>query len=383
MKLFLRFSLLVCVFLFSQCTSFKVTKIDSTNSINIPAGMVYSLPKTSLKVNVSISKVTNIKGPFAEYAEKLLGLKNVVTVNQTAFHVTGVDIESSTIPDTAHQYIISKKSHLFKKNKTVYNLNDFGGVIGVNSRQYLNQDSISKCFAMFVKQESVAYSDFFKLYADASQIEKIDTVYEIVKTDSVVMSKPIIKRTLVTKTVQQRAEETADYILKFRMKRYELISANQEIPYSKEAFEFMNNQLVKIENDYMELFTGISYTENQQLSFIIVPEKSTINNPIKLFNFSEDFGVVDQSDPNSQQYSISFEPSVLFMPDTTLAKKRLEIPYRNPILCKVYILLNGENLPSVFEIPLFQFGKLNYFPRKIKSFEINGSTGLIKRIVTN
>ena len=63
------------------------------------------------------------------------------------------------------------------------------------------------------------------------------------------MSKPIIKRTLVTKTSQQRAEEAADYILKFRMKRYELITASQEIAYSKEAIEYMNEQLVKMENE--------------------------------------------------------------------------------------------------------------------------------------
>lgn len=380
MKLVNKLPLLFIVFLFSQCTSYKVTKMG--NSEIVPSsGMVYSLPKTAIKVNVSVSKETTIKGPFAEYAEKLLGLKNIITVNQTAFHVVGIDIETSLIPDTAYQYIITKKSFPLRKHKTTFNYNNSGLLVGVNTNSKFTRDTSSSHFSMAIKQESVAYSDFFKLYADASQIEKIDTVYEIVKTDSVVMSKPIIKRTLVTKTVQQRAEETADYILKFRMKRYELIAANQEIPYSKESFEYMNNQLMKIENEYMELFTGISYTETQQFSFLVIPDKSNTQIPINLFNFSEEFGVTDNSDSNSQQYAIGFEPMNLFNPDTVIAKKRVEIPYRNPIKTKVYILLNGEILPHFFEIPIFQFGRLNYFPKNVKSILFDENTGMVKRII--
>jgi hypothetical protein len=267
MKIKFRLLIVLLVFVFTQCVNYKATKIDSNIVPVTGNGMVYSLPQTALKVAVTYTKETKVKGPFAEYAEKLLGLKNVIAVNQTNFLITNITIDGTNIADTAHQYLISKGKSLFGCRRTTYDLNHVGALVGMNTRMKPIKDSVFNHFSMAVKQESFSYPDFFKLYADASQIEKIDTVYETVKMDTITMSKPIIKRTLVTKTVQQRAEEAADYILKFRIKRYELIAANQEVPYTKEALEFMNNQLVKIENEYLELFTGITYSESYQVSY--------------------------------------------------------------------------------------------------------------------
>ena len=147
----------------------------------------------------------------------------------------------------------------------------------------------------------------FKLYADNSQVERIDTVYELVQMDSIVMSKPIIKRSLVTKTLEQRAEEAADYILKFRMKRFELLSAYQEVPYSKEAFEYLTRELEDTENKYLELFTGINLTEINSHQFILVPEKNDRNSNVRIFGFSTSEGITDIDDVDSEIYSIEFE----------------------------------------------------------------------------
>ncbi len=338
-------------------------------------GIMYCLPQTALRVNVKMSKVTKIKGPFSEYAEKLLGLKNVITQNQTGYQITDITINPENIPDTAHQYIV-RKHGCFSKRSSLFYFNQLGNVSGLNTSKKIWKDTASLSNAVVVNSGNLNYPNFFKLYADASQIEKIDTVYEIIKMDTIVMSKPIIKRTLVTKTIQQRAEEAADYILKFRLKRYELIAASQEIAYSKEALEFMNNQLIKMENDYLELFTGITQTENIEFNTEVIPRELK-NDTIPLFGFSEEKGVEPFREPNTNRYSLLLKANRIVAGDTIPAKVKTTIPYRNPEPVKVSILLNGTALPQCFTIPILQYGIVRYLPRYIKSFAVDSQTGTI------
>lgn len=374
---FILLSLVVVVF--SQCTSYKATKITSTNAIHHNQGIVYSLPQTALRVDVKIIKEVKIKGPFAEYAEKLLGLKNVITLNQTSYKIADITINPENIPDTANQYLIRKSSFL-KCRSSHFNFNQFGNISGINLRQRAIKDTINASNTFVLNAENVNYPNFFKLYADASQIEKIDTVYEPVRMDTIMMSKPIIKRTLITKTIQQRAEEAADYILKFRLKRYELITATQEIAYSKEAFEFMNNQLIKMENDYLELFTGITQTKNFEFSTEIIPNESQKNSIVPLFGFSAEKGVESLTEPSTDQYSLTFTTNLIGAKDTIPAKARTAIPYRNPEITTVKLLLNNIPLPQHFTIPILQYGVVRYLPKHIKSLVIDSKTGTISTL---
>ena len=40
--------------------------------------VTYALPTTTLKMTVSVSKVQDVRGYFADYAESLLGLTNII-----------------------------------------------------------------------------------------------------------------------------------------------------------------------------------------------------------------------------------------------------------------------------------------------------------------
>ncbi|MEI6347747.1 MAG: DUF4831 family protein [Bacteroidota bacterium] len=363
-----------------QCTSYKAIHLNSSNQNLVNTGLVYTLPQTALIANITVEKETKIKGPFAEYAEKLLGLKNVIAFNQTSYKISNIKISAIDIPDTAHQYLISQKGCSLFRRSSRFHLNGLGTIDQINSRSRRKLDSTLSSARLSITPPTASYPNFFKLYADASQIEKIDTVYETVKMDTIVMSRPIIKRTLVTKTVQQRAEEAADYILKFRLKRYELISATQEIPYSKDAFEFMNTQLIKMENDYLELFTGITQSESQQIDMMVCPSNTSQNKSIPLFGFSEDKGITEISEKNIEQYSLLLKTNNIIKKDSIIAKPKELIPYRNPEMTTIYIQNNGLNLPQFFLLPVHQYGILRYFPKGIKSFISNNNCGIISDV---
>jgi hypothetical protein len=105
-----------------------------------------------------------------------------------------------------------------------------------------------------------------------------------------------------------------------------------------------------------------------------------LTTPVPLFNFSAEFGIIEGVE-NAQQYALAFEPSTSIPVDTLVYKKRTEIPYRNPVCTKVSVVLNGEQLPQIFMIPIHQYGVLRYFPRNVKKMVIDEKSGIVRKLV--
>ena len=61
----------------------KVVKKNAVKANNF--GITYSLPKTSLVVDAEVTKVTCKAGPYYQYAEKYLGVKDAVTEDKVYF----------------------------------------------------------------------------------------------------------------------------------------------------------------------------------------------------------------------------------------------------------------------------------------------------------
>ena len=64
----------------------------------------YALPTTTLKLTVSVSKVQDVRGYFADYAESLLGLTNIIQQNRTYYTLNSVDVEPVATPDESKIY---------------------------------------------------------------------------------------------------------------------------------------------------------------------------------------------------------------------------------------------------------------------------------------
>jgi len=62
-------------------------------------GVVYALPRTALRVYVKATKETFVPGPYAGYADQLLGIKNAKTTAETKWTITEVRITSFVEPD--------------------------------------------------------------------------------------------------------------------------------------------------------------------------------------------------------------------------------------------------------------------------------------------
>ena len=377
------FGSLMLIISFISCSKYQVYHLNQIVEKKHDNGILYNIPQTAFVVEVDVEKSLKIKGPYAEFAEKLLGLKNVIAFNQTSFEIKNIRIQTMLIPDTSQYYLIKSKSGVKNHRRHLSNTLMMGenlNLISLNKPIELEQKSND---AFQIVTTSQTYPNLFKLYADPSQIEKIDTVYETFKLDTIIMSKPVIKRTLVTKTPQQRAEEAADYILKFRLKRFELLSAYQEVAYSKDAFEFLTTELEKTENQYLELFTGITMKEVNKYQFLVVPGVENKNGSVKMFGFSYSRGITDTSDVQSEIYSMNFESlassSVL---DTLLSRnvnKSLGngLFYRIPEKNRVSVSVSGDVIPQYYYLPILQFGNIHTLPSKRIRAEFDKNSGAL------
>lgn len=377
---------LFSITLLISCSKFNVYHLNENPDLKLNNGIIYNIPQTAFIVEVDVEKRIKIKGPYAEFAEKLLGLKNVIAYNQTSFEIKNIGIKTMLIPDTSQYYIIKNKSCLKKRHHGFSNSFFIGenfNLIAMNKSLKLN-DSINNSFQ--IKTTSQTYPNLFKLYADPSQVEKIDTVYETYKLDTVIMSKPVIKRTLITKTPQQRAEEAADYILKFRLKRFELMSAYQEVAYTKEAFEFLTSELEKTENQYLELFTGITMTEVTKFQFLVIPKAENKNSSIKMFGFSMSRGITDTTDEQSEIYAINFKSMAPSMVIDTLISRKIKktshngLFYRIPETNIISVSISGDVIPQYYYFPILQFGTVHSLPTTIRTFEFDKKIGNIMYI---
>ena len=69
-------------------------------------GFYYALPRTVLIVDVTVVKTTETPGPYAQYAEKFLGLEDVITDKAQTYEIREVSISQYAEPDPAEYYFV-------------------------------------------------------------------------------------------------------------------------------------------------------------------------------------------------------------------------------------------------------------------------------------
>ena len=62
-----------------------------------------------------VNKVYKIKGPYADLANKYLGITNVINENSNYFELADIQINSYSIPDTDQYYFVEIPKSCGKK----------------------------------------------------------------------------------------------------------------------------------------------------------------------------------------------------------------------------------------------------------------------------
>jgi len=274
-------------------------------------GLFYALPRTVVHVTLTVERIENYKGPYAEYAQRYLGLQNVVPANGVEYRLAGVEVTTSSEPDPEHYYFVQTGEKFPKGERAaLLALSESGLIIGSLPDQ---RDTVSRNIRIIREPAGVTLSEkdvfpeIFKYYADISVFEKVDTIIRKISMDTLTMEKQILKRTMVEKSPEQKAREAADFISKIKENRFNLLTGYQEVSYNQETLEYMDTQLKILEKEYMKLFTGISIHKTETVHFTFIPLASQLNREIPLCKFRYDKGIMALDVPGGQAVTIQVQ----------------------------------------------------------------------------
>ena len=164
----------------------------------VSQGVFYALPRTVVNIDVTIDRIENYKGPYADYALRYLGLKNVVMNNSVEYVISGITITTSPEPDPEQYYFVETGAKLAKGEKAgLISLSDAGLILGTvpgaidTTRKIIIAE---KGPAAPLVSEKDIFPEVFKYYADVSVFEKVDTITKKVSIDTMTIETAISEK---------------------------------------------------------------------------------------------------------------------------------------------------------------------------------------------
>ncbi len=360
---------------FTEKEFINVQKIQDVEEFNENA-IIYSLPKTTIIIDVEVTKITQIKGPFSEYTEQFLGsIGNIVKQNDTEWKISDINFYSYPQIDSSNIYVINTNSTNFLN---CVSLSKEGFLFSINkdiNEEYNSYDIQEKDLYTANKNDNLAYGE---LSLDKNYKEVFDTIYRTEQTDTSVIRIPVIKKSIVRKSEKEQAEELAEEILILRDDRKALLVGEGDSDYLPDgkALEIMIKGLEELEQQYLRMFVGKTTTQTYHYKFEITPTVDQFNAEIDLFRFSSGSGIVTWSNSFGEPVTAKIQTQKNIQPiinynkykkeeaGNSKKKKLAGLFYRVPEKTTILVQKNNKTL-SKTDIYIAQFGTINSLPTKM------------------
>jgi hypothetical protein len=343
-------------------------------------GIYYALPKTFVRVDVWVDKKEILRGPFAEYASRLLGLDNVPRTNSVSYHLVGANMSTFHEADPDQFYFV----RIPQKNapELQFSLSPEG----IMQSAGITESAKSKRTTADLREESPFRQEFIDINV-SNIIERVDTFIRRISVDTTTFEEVFFRKTFIEKTTEQKAREAADFILKLEDHRFSLLTGYHEVNYSAEVMQFMNEQLKELQEEYLALFKGKTITTTSHFSFIFVPENDKEGIPETIFRFSPNRGVVDKDFPGGDAVQLTFRSagnvaSVQQHHPRRENRRRQQFGffYRIPDKATLQVVIGNEVLTES-EFLVSQLGAISFMPAyNIREVQFYPETGSLKHI---
>lgn len=332
-------------------------------------GITYSLPRTGIRIYVQATKETFEAGPFAAFAEQLLGIEDARRQGSVQWKIEDVQLETFSEPDPDEVY------KAMGEGAFTVSLTPEGCLAGINAPSevsMLSQVKTNRFLEPTEKDDDFSFANFndAPLYSPG---------------DSTNNFRPI------KVTNEKKASEAAARILETRLTRFHMVAGlMDEFHPDGVAYEVSLEELNQIEKNYLSLFTGRSTYQTEMFSFDIVPTAVSTGRGEVVFRFSEDNGVVPASDLSGKPVTIKVNPVdglkakyTTLAPSENPAAGESGVFYRMPGMANVEIIFDVKTIASA-RIVLPQFGKTAPVPEELLygdyQIEIHPQTGAVKSV---
>lgn len=287
-------------------------------------GVAYTLPKTEIRVDVKVTKVTYTPGEFGRYADRYLRLTNISGEAEQYWELNGITASSAGVPDSERTYFVKMK------DKTVAPLIE------------LTEDGI-------IKSINVPISN--------APTDKKETVTPVKKRLD--PKDFLTEEILMANSTAKMAELTAREIYNIRESRNALVRGQADnMPKDGEQLKLMLSSLDEQESAMLELFTGIKQKEEKVFTIALTPDREWEDEIIA--RFSRKLGVLAANDLAGEPiyFTLKNLHSVALSGDNK--KKDISgVAYNVPGRASVRIL-NGKEKAFEGELPVTQFGTIEY-----------------------
>ena len=167
----------------------------------------------------------------------------------------------------------------------------------------------------------------------------------------------------VQKTPDQKAREAADMIFNLRRNRIQIITGDTDATYSGEAMGAAIAEISRMEAEYLSMFIGYSEYQNQKMNYDVVPAVDSKKQIYVAFRLSDAEGLVPADNVSGKPYVLELVPQpITAAPASRGAASRGTVAYyRIPAICTAK-LSDGVNVLLQSRIPVYQLGIESSFP---------------------
>ena len=332
--------------------SFSIEKFSGNNPL-INQSIIYALPRTGLNITVELTRVTIKKGIYAEYAQKYLGLTNVPMENSENWKISAIRIVPFNEPDPDQFYSLSFKT--FPENlHTLFSMENNGIVFKFSDQWKQN-------YYLPTGSDAMQIDDPY--YIDETIVEKVDTLYKTIMTDSTFTRIPVFKKQIIAKTAEELVKETAHELIKTRKHRLKLIRGEYDFHPDAKTLQVMIEEMKKQEDYYLALFQGQFQESKFTINYSIYPSKELASQDLGIF--SKEKGMVKLGSPGTQSISLQFSKEDHQSIPNLIPNKQVQqmLYYRVPAILDVTVFIDQDEQTKV-RVPFYQFGSIQVMMMK-------------------
>lgn len=290
-------------------------------------GLVYSLPLTSLEVEVTATCRTDVAGPFFQYAKKYIGTDKVVKENSEEWNITDVRLTPYGTADRKTSYLMQLKPGVL----TYIGVSDDGMLLTINAAPEA---------AARHRQSAPRPMDTPARSTGKEYLQYVDEDF------------------LGSQSKAKQAEMLAASLMEVRDSKISLTRGTADnMPTDGRQLELMLADLEKQEKALTEAFTGRSYTQTATRTFTYRPDK---DGRITLFRLSDFAGFVEADDYSGEPVYLNVEllHAGELPKDADGVEKKFPkdgVAYRLPGTVRVTLSFRSKTLLSK-EMEMAQFG---------------------------
>lgn len=328
------------------------TFMASAQKSSDPEGYItYSLPSTVIVLDVDAVQERFYAGPYARYAEKYLGIK-VRQKNENSYQITGVAMSPQVEADLSRRYALSVKKGA--ADASFLKLSS-AGLVAFGDGGYGQE--------MAWRFPMEGRGDFSDRGVSSNLKSEATTLYRNEKTESAYSRVSVQQNMVVEKSLEQKAAEAAQMIVRLREQRLQIVTGDTDATYSGEAMGAAVEEITRLEKEYMSLFIGYSDYEEQSLRFEVIPSAEKESQMYVAFRVSDTAGLMPADNLSGKPVVMEIVPQEVADPVVSqpAVSKGQVVNYLVPAICTVKVK-DGSDLLIQARMPIYQLGRLSTMP---------------------